>query len=252
MVLHTWGQNLRRHIHVHAIVTGGALSPDRERWLPTCGNFLFPTKALSSVFRGKYLDFLDQAHGGGELRLPGTDGAVDFDRLSTTAIPRLGGLHQAAVRGRRACPGLSRALHPQDRHRQPPTRRLRRRARRFRWRDYADGNRRKTMRLHADEFVRRFLSHVLPRGFTRLRHYGLLANRGREDIALGFRVVRRARGWQSVAVAQPRLRVCALTPSTVIGRCTRTRTPKGRLMGTQGKWGGNGVRLGISWTMRVS
>ena len=123
---------------------------------------------------------------------------------------------------------------------------------RFRWRDYADGNRRKTMRLHADEFVRRFLSHVLPRGFTRLRHYGLLANRGREDIALGFRVVRRARGWQSVAVAQPRLRVRALTPSTVIGRCTRTRTPKGRLMGTQGKWGGNRVRLGISWTMRVS
>ncbi len=60
MVLHTWGQNLRRHIHVHAIVTGGALSPDRERWLPTCGNFLFPTKALSSVFRGKYLDFLDR------------------------------------------------------------------------------------------------------------------------------------------------------------------------------------------------
>ncbi len=62
------------------------------------------------------------------------------------------------------------------------------------------------MRLHADEFVRRFLSHVLPRGFTRLRHYGLLANRGREDIALGFRVVRHARDWQSVAVAQPRLR----------------------------------------------
>ena len=55
MVLHTWGQNLGRHIHVHAIVTGGALSPDRERRLPARGNFLFPTRALSSVFRGKYL-----------------------------------------------------------------------------------------------------------------------------------------------------------------------------------------------------
>ena len=113
MVLHTWGQNLGEHIHVHAIVTGGALSPDRERWLPARGNFLFPTRALSSVFRGKYLDFLAQAHRGGELRLPGTDGiddANDFDCLKTalrshdwvvyTKPPFAGAAHVLAYLGR--------------------------------------------------------------------------------------------------------------------------------------------------------
>ena len=178
MVLHTWGQNLGRHIHVHAIVTGGALSPDRERWLPARGNFLFPTRALSSVFRGKYLDFLAQSHRGGELCLPDTD---DFDHLTTalrshdwvvyTKPPFAGAAHVLAYLGRythKIAIANHRLVDFDGEHV------------RFRWRDYADGNRRKTMRLHADEFVRRFLSHVLPRGFTRLRHYGLLANRGRD------------------------------------------------------------------------
>ena len=71
MVLHTWGQNLSAHIHVHCIITGGALSSDGQRWLAAGKNFLFPTAALSRVFRGKYLDFLAQARRGGELRLTG-------------------------------------------------------------------------------------------------------------------------------------------------------------------------------------
>ena len=184
MVLHTWGQNLGQHIHVHAIVTGGALSHDRERWLPARDNFLFPSRALSSVFRGKYLDFLAQAHRGGELSLSGTDGiddANDFD-CPTTALrsldwvvyakpPFANAAHVLAYLGRYTHK-VAIANHPlvdfDGEHV------------RFRWRDYADRNRRKTMRLHADEFVRRFLLHVLPRGFTRLRHYGLLANRGRD------------------------------------------------------------------------
>ena len=184
MVLHTWGQNLGQHIHVHAIVTGGALSPDRERWLPARNSFLFPTRALSSVFRGKYLDFLAQAHRSGELRLPGTEGiddANDFDCL-TTALrshdwvvyakpPFANAAHVLAYLGRythKVAIANHRLVDFDGKHV------------RFRWRDYANGNRRKIMRLHADEFVRRFLLHVLPRGFTRLRHYGLLANRGRD------------------------------------------------------------------------
>ena len=184
MVLHTWGQNLGQHIHVHAIVTGGALSPDRERWLPPRNTFLFPTKALSSVFRGKYLDFLAQAHRGGELRLPGTDGiddANDFDCLKITLrshdwmvyakLPFANAAHVLAYLGRhthKVAIANHRLVDFDGEHV------------RFRWRDYADRNRRKTMRLDADEFVRRFLLHVLPRGFTRLRHYGLLGNRGRD------------------------------------------------------------------------
>ena len=88
MVLHTWGQNLGQHIHVHCVVTDGALSPDRERWLtPPRRGFLFPTTALSKVFRGKYLDLLSDAHRTGELRMPGDDGLDDtraFDSLKTS------------------------------------------------------------------------------------------------------------------------------------------------------------------------
>ena len=180
MVLHTWGQNLGRHIHVHAIVTGGALKSRPRTLAAHLRQLPVPQQgqALSSVFRGKYLDFLDQAHRGGELRLPGTD---DFDRLTTalrshdwvvyTKPPFAGAAHVLAYLGRythKIAIANHRLVDFDGEHV------------RFRWRDYADCNRRKTMRLHADEFVRRFLSHVLPRGFTRLRHYGLLANRGRD------------------------------------------------------------------------
>ena len=88
MVLHTWGQNLGQHIHVHCIVTGGALSPDGQSWLtPARRGFLFPRTALSKVFRGKYLDFLTGAHRKGELRMPGADNLDDtraFVRLKTS------------------------------------------------------------------------------------------------------------------------------------------------------------------------
>ena len=184
MVLHTWGQNLAQHIHVHCIVTGGALSPDGQRWLrPTRRGFLFPTTALSKVFRGKYLDFLAAAHRNGELRLPGADGRDDahaFDCLETslqthrwvvyTKAPFAGAAQVLAYLGRythKIAIGNHRLVGFDGEHV------------RFRWRDYAHGNKVKVMRLDALEFIRRFLLHALPRGFTRLRHYGLLANRGR-------------------------------------------------------------------------
>jgi len=178
LVLHTWGQNLGQHIHVHGIVTGGALSPDGQRWLPGRKGFLFPTKALSTVFRGKYLDFLARAHRGGELSLPGDTDA--FDCLNTalrerdwvvyTKPPFANPAHVLGYLGRythKVAIANHRLVDFDGEHV------------RFRWRDYADGNRRKVMRLRADEFIRRFLLHVLPRGFTRLRHYGLLGNRDR-------------------------------------------------------------------------
>ena len=133
MVLHTWGQNLGQHIHVHCIVTDGALSPDREQWLtPPRRGFLFPTTALSKVFRGKYVEFLSSAHRSGELCMPDADGVDDnraFESLKAslqshdwvvyTKAPFAGAANVLAYLGQ---------LHPQDRHRQPSARRLRWRA----------------------------------------------------------------------------------------------------------------------------
>ena len=183
MVLHTWGQNLGQHIHVHCIVTDGGLSPDGQRWLsPARKGFLFPTAALSKVFRGKYLDFLGAAHRDGELRLKAADGddGHEFECLKTalrshgwvvySKAPFAGAGQVLAYLGRythKTAIGNHRLVGFDGEHV------------RFRWRDYADGNKVKVMRLDADEFIRRFLLHVLPRGFTRLRHYGLLANRCR-------------------------------------------------------------------------
>ena len=187
MVLHTWGQNLGQHIHVHCIVTDGGLSPDGQLWLaPTRKGFLFPTRALAKVFRGKYLDFrgkyldfLGAAHRTGELRLKPADGG-EFECLEATLrsrdwviyckAPFAGAGHVLAYLGRyshKTAIGNHRLVDFDGQHVS------------FRWRDYADDNTLKVMRLDADEFIRRFLLHVLPHGFTRLRHYGLLANRCR-------------------------------------------------------------------------
>ena len=182
MVLHTWGQNLGQHIHVHCIVTDGGLSRDGQHWLsPVRKGFLFPTAALSKVFRGKYLDFLGAAHRDGELRLHGgVNDSHEFECLKTvlrshewvvySKAPFAGAGQVLAYLGRythKTAIGSHRLVGFDGEHV------------RFRWRDYADGNKVKVMRLDADEFIRRFLLHVLPRGFTRLRHYGLLANRCR-------------------------------------------------------------------------
>ena len=183
MVLHTWGQNLGQHIHVHCIVTDGGLSPDGQRWLtPARKGFLFPTAALSKVFRGKYLDFLGAAHRDGELRLKPAGGGDRraFERLKSalrshdwvvySKAPFAGAGQVLAYLGRythKIAIGNHRLVGFDGEHV------------RFRWRDYADGKKVKVMRLDADEFIRRFLLHVLPRGFTRLRHYGLLTNRCR-------------------------------------------------------------------------
>ena len=184
MVLHTWGQNLGQHIHVHCVVTDGALSPDGERWLtPPRRGFLFPTAALSKVFRGKYLDALAAAHRCGELRMPG-DGDPDdtraFDCLKAslqsnewvvyTKAPFAGAANVLAYLGRYSHKSAIANHRLVDFNGEQV---------RFRWRDYAHGNKIKVMCLDTDEFIRRFLLHVLPRGFTRLRHYGVLANRGR-------------------------------------------------------------------------
>jgi hypothetical protein len=184
LVLHSWGQNLGQHVHVHGLVTAGGLSPDGDRWLPARRRFLFPVRALSRVFRGKYLELLVRAHQRGTLALGGSTAALAnrpaFMRFITTlrradwvvyAKPPFAGPEQViAYLGRythRVAIANDRLVALEDDHVS------------FRWRDYRDGARCKTMRLEAIEFIRRFLLHVLPQGFMRIRHYGLFANRQR-------------------------------------------------------------------------
>ncbi len=181
-LLHTWSQTLTQHLHVHCLVTGGALSRDRTRWIRGRSTFLFPVKALSVVFRAKYLDALAQAFAHDDLTFAaGTAPLAEpagFAALITTlkATPWV-------VYAKRPFGGPNQVLQYLGRY----THRIAISNARlisltngiiqFRWKDYADHGRTKTMALGVEEFLRRFLLHVLPRGFVRIRHFGLLANR---------------------------------------------------------------------------
>ena len=188
MVLHTWGQNLHHHPHVHCVVTGGGLSCDptgqldaAPRWVACRPGFFLPVRILSRVFRGKFVAGVRALLAEGQLVLPGRLATLSepparvawLAALHATewvvyAKPPFGGpvqvlkylaryTHRVAISNARLvdlCDGRVR----------------------FRYKDYADGHTSKTMTLDAVEFLRRFVQHVLPRGFVKIRHYGLLAN----------------------------------------------------------------------------
>ena len=193
-VLHTWGQTLTQHVHVHCVVTGGALAPGGTRWIPARPGFLFPVRALAKVFRGRYLAGLRRAFDRGDLHLTGglatlaepTAFAAWLDELCTQAWvvyckpPFAGPEHVLAYLGRYT----HRVALPNDRLVAVADGRVR-----FRWRDYADGDRVKLMELDIDEFLRRFLLHIVPDGFVRIRHFGLLANRRRAAALAQCRVL---------------------------------------------------------------
>jgi hypothetical protein len=180
-ILHTWGQNLSQHVHLHCVVTGGALASEGTRWIAAKDGFLFPVRALSTVFRAKYLDALQQA--GTASRLTFAGGTTDL--AAPAAFARFVAALRAVpwvVYAKRPFGGPAQVLQYLSRY----THRVAiSNARlvdlhdgvvRFRWKDYADHDRRKVMALSVDEFLRRFLVHVVPRGFVRIRYFGLLAN----------------------------------------------------------------------------
>jgi hypothetical protein len=183
-ILHTWGQNLSQHLHLHCLVTGGALAADRSRWIAGRSSFLFPVRALSTVFRAKYLVSLHRAFDAGELTFAGGTADLADRRVFTRFLGQLRAVDWI-VYAKRPFAGpeqvldyLGRYTHrvalSNDRlvdHRDGRVR--------FRWKDYADHDRVKVMALDVNEFLRRFLLHVVPRGFMRIRHFGLLANRTR-------------------------------------------------------------------------
>ncbi len=191
LVLHTWGSALTHHPHVHGIVPGGGLAPDGDRWVACKPGFFLPVRVLSRLFRRRFLEELQNLHRDGQLQFFGEHARSGrrgcLRRLARAAAPmRVGGLCQAPLRRTRGGAGLSVALHPSGGHLQPAARRHGRARRHL----PLEGLPRKGTHAPqdhdagADEFMRRFLLHVLPSGFHRIRHYGLIANADRKhDIA---------------------------------------------------------------------
>jgi hypothetical protein len=187
LVLHTWGSALTHHPHVHGIVPGGGLALDAERWIRCKPGFFLPVRVLSRLFRRRFLEELSAAHGRGQLRFFGEHAALaDPTHFAHWLAP----LRQCewVVYAKRPFAGPEAVLAYLSRytHRVAISNRrllaLDERGVTFRWKDYraAGRTRHKTMRLSAEEFMRRFLLHVLPGGFHRIRHYGLLANARRK------------------------------------------------------------------------
>ena len=183
-VLHTWGQNLLHHPHVHCVIPAGGLSADHRRWVHPRYPFFLPVKVLSRVFRGKFVAGLKRAFQQGELCLPGGLKPLAQDKTFRAflrslfrqdwvvyAKPPFGGpehvlqylaryTHRVAISNHRIVDFADGKIT-------------------FLWKDYAHGSKRRRMTLTAEEFLRRFLLHTLPRGFIRIRFFGFLANRRR-------------------------------------------------------------------------
>lgn len=181
MVLHTWGQTLTHHPHVHAVVPGGGLSSDKSQWVSSRNGFFLPVRVLSTLFRKKFLHFLREAFDRGELSFHGRLNDLSHPNCWRRFVATLyethwivyakspfGGPEQVlkylAAYTHRVAISNQRLVSVQDGKVS------------FRWKDYAQNHRPKTMTLEAPEFIRRFLLHVLPKGFVRIRSYGLLAN----------------------------------------------------------------------------
>jgi hypothetical protein len=185
-VLHTWGQQLLHHPHVHCVVPAGGLAPNRTQWVHARASFFLPVKVLSRVFRGKFVAGLTDAFQDGTLTFPGDLHPLADEpafraflrslfrqRWVVYAKPPFGGpahvlqylaryTHRVAISNHRIVNVADGAVT-------------------FRWKDYRHGSQVRTLTVSADEFLRRFFLHVLPRGFVRIRFFGFLANRQRAD-----------------------------------------------------------------------
>lgn len=185
-ILHTWGQNLMDHPHIHCVVTGGGLSSEGGRWVSCRKGFFIPVRVMSVLFRGKFLDYLKRHYESGDLVFPGIIGHLReplvFEEFRKQFYHKKwvvyckppfngveGVLQYLSRYTHRIAISNHRILKLQDGKVS------------FLWRDYSDGDKEKIMTLDADEFIRRFLLHVLPDRFVKIRHYGLLANRRRKD-----------------------------------------------------------------------
>jgi hypothetical protein len=185
-ILHTWNQTLMDHIHLHCVIAGGALSFDHSRWLPARESYLFSVRALSRVFRGKFTDYMKSAFKDGKLIFPGKTVPLATDRGFSRFIDDLK-KKEWVVYCKKPFAGTEQVLDYIGRY----THRVAISNHRivdvkddnvtFTYRDRRDGDILKEMTLKAEEFIRRFLLHVLPDGYVRIRHFGFLANRYKKE-----------------------------------------------------------------------
>jgi hypothetical protein len=186
-VLHTWGQNLQAHPHIHCVIPAGGLAPDRSQWIRSPPGFFLPIRVLSRVFRGKFSHGLKRLFRRKKLEFHGTLRNLGEPKLFRQFLRQLWN-REWVVYAKKPFGGPEHVLQYLARY----THRVAISNHRliaftdgmvtFRWKDYAHGNKKRKMTLSADEFLRRFLLHVLPRGFTRIRHFGFLANRRRGEL----------------------------------------------------------------------
>ena len=172
-VLHTWDQTLKDHFHLHCLIPSGALSFDHSRFIAARLNFLFPVKALSRVFRGKFIDLLKHNIDRGKIAAANNEIQALWKKNWVVYAKKPFGSPQTVLDylGRythRVALSNNRILSVQNGQVT------------LSYRDRKDGDRKKTITLEAEEFIRRFLLHVLPEGFMRIRHFGFLANRSKK------------------------------------------------------------------------
>jgi hypothetical protein len=181
-VLHTWGQNLMDHPHIHYIVPGGGLSSDKEKWISCKQNYLLPVKILTKVFRGKFLSMLEKSFKEDELKFSGKLKDLQ-DRSEFRSLLVEASKKNWVVYSKEPFAGAEQVINylGQYTHRIAISNhrliKLENGNVHFKYRDYADGNNSKVMVLKAEEFLRRFLMHVLPKAYVRIRHFGLFSNR---------------------------------------------------------------------------
>ena len=219
MVLHTWGQTLTYHPHVHVIVPGGGLSPDQGTWIGCRPGFFLPVKVLQRLYRRLFLAKLATAHAAGRLQF--------FDALASLSDARIFARTIAPARriawivyAKKPFAGPEQVLRYLARY----THRIAISNRRlttlddtsvsFTWKDYRDGAKQKCMTLGAHEFIRRFLLHVLPDGFQRIRHYGFLANGHRKAKLAVIRHLLNAVKPEPTAAGSPPDEPAATAPDT--------------------------------------
>jgi len=227
-VLHTWTQRLEHHPHVHCVVPTGGFSPDGQRWIaPHKKNFFLPVKPLGHLFRGKFLAFLEEAFAAHSLAFYGRVRELAhparFSELVSALVdkewvvyakPPFGGpqhvlqylaryTHRVAISNGRLLRLENGQVH-------------------FRWRDSQDHNQMKEMSLEATEFIRRFLLHVLPSGFVKIRHFGFFSNRNRKKMIQHCRELLPPSAAE-VFVTEPRLPLC---PVCKVGHLLVTDWPR--------------------------
>lgn len=239
LLLHTWGSAMTHHPHVHGIVPGGGLSLDRARWVACRRGFFLSVRVLSRLFRQRFLEELAKSHAQGQLKCFGELAGLNNPQAFARWLAPLKG-SEGVVYAKRPFAGPEAVLAYLSRytHRVAISNRrltaLDDRGVTFSWKDYrAKGStRHKTMTLSPEEFMRRFLLHVLPEGFHRIRHYGLLANAGRRENLARVRhllAVSSPLDHQTEESALPRVElpifVCPCCGSAMIVIETLARTP---------------------------